>query len=119
MGEYISRAAYLSFAVTVALVIGLQLWPDTTQQALGNQLGTHGLASDGLITHIVESEGRPTRAIIIDPRLKVMGVYDISRDSGEIELKSVRRLTADLQMLEFNNAGTSVEDIQKALERQQ
>ncbi|NOY43498.1 MAG: hypothetical protein GXP26_16890 [Planctomycetes bacterium] len=119
MGEYISRAAYLSFAIAVALAAGLQFWPDTTQQALGNQPRTHGIASDGLITHIVETEGRPTRAIIIDPRLQVMGVYDISRDSGEIELKSVRKLTADLQMLEFNNAGVSVEDIQKALERQQ
>ncbi len=119
MGEYISRAAYLSFAVAVALVIGLQLWPDTTQQALGNQVRTGGLASNGLFAHILESEGRATRAIVIDPRLQVMGVYDISRDSGEIELKSVRSLSADLQMLEFNNTGTSVEDVQKALERQQ
>ncbi len=119
MGENISRAAYFSFAVGVGLVIGLQLWPDSTQQALGNQLALGGLASNGLITHVQESEGRATRVIIIDPQLRSMGVYDISQDHGEIQLKSIRNLNADLQMLEFNSGGISPEDIQKAIQRQQ
>lgn len=121
MGEHFSRLAYLSLVVAVGLVIGLQIWPETTQPALGNQLVSDGLAaSSGLITHVVESDGQATRVIVVDPQLRSMGVYEISRESGKIELMSVRKLTADLQMLEFNsNTEFSVENIRKAHKRQQ
>jgi hypothetical protein len=119
MGENFSRLAFLSFVVAVGLAVGLQLWPNATQPVLGSQLASEGLAPNGLITHVIEGDGLVTRIIVVDQQLRSMGIYEISKESGEIQLMSVRRLTADLQMLEFNNTGISVEDIQKAHQRQQ
>jgi len=118
MGKNYSRVAYMSLALAIGLAVGLQLWSDSAQPALGNQLVSGEPVSEGLISHVLESDGKPTRVIIIDPQLRSMGVYDINREDGKIELKSVRRLTADLQMLEFKIDGVPVEDIQKALQRQ-
>ena len=119
MGKHFSRSALVFFAVVVGSAIGLPLWSDNTQPALGNQLATGGIAANGLITHVIDGSGRATRVVVVDPQQRSMGVYEISQDSGKIELMSVRKLTADLQMLEYNNTGISVEDIQKAHQRQQ
>jgi len=75
-------------------------------------------AATGLITHVQELEGRHTRVVVIDPQRSVMGVYDIGREDGEIQLRSIRNLNADLQMLEFNSASPSPADIQKSIQRQ-
>ncbi|TWU27325.1 hypothetical protein Pla144_20970 [Bythopirellula polymerisocia] len=76
-----------------------------------------GLAGAGLITHVQDVDGRPLRVIVIDPAARVMGVYDISRDTGEIQLKSIRDLSADLQMLEFNSGAPSPADIKNSIKR--
>jgi len=39
---------------------------------------------------------------VIDPRARVMSVYTIDHKSGEITLRSVRNITWDLQLIEFN-----------------
>ncbi len=76
-----------------------------------------GMTGNGLITHVQDIDGRPLRVIVIDPATRVMGVYDISRDTGEIQLKSIRDMSADLQMLEFNSGAPSPADIKNSIQR--
>ncbi len=39
---------------------------------------------------------------VLDPQLRVLSVYHVDLDTGEIVLKSVRNIRWDLQMTEFN-----------------
>ncbi len=99
------------------LAVGLLGWSADAEPLLANQLVPVGTTSTGLITHVLESEGRSTTVIIIDPRQQVMGVYHISRESGEILPKSIRNFGWDLQMESFNTGSPSPEEIRKGLER--
>lgn len=103
-------------AAAVGLITGVLIWRVDSQPAWANQFGSTGLASTGLVSHVVTIEGRGTRVVVIDPQLRAMGVYDLGQN-GEINLRSIRRLSADLQMLEFNTGEPSPEDIQQRLEQ--
>ena len=93
-------------------------WDWNRGEAVASPIAQSGLVNTGLITHVQDVEGRPLRVIIIDPALRVMGVYDIAKDTGEIQPKSVRNISADLRMLEFNSSSPSPAEIQKTLDRQ-
>jgi len=54
---------------------------------------------------------------VIDPKLRVMSVYQIDLSSGKIALRSVRNIHWDLQMLEFNGANPLPREIQALLEQ--
>jgi hypothetical protein len=71
-----------------------------------------------MISHVLEVEGRSTRVIVIDATLRVMTVYEIGREKGEIKFLSSRNLSYDMQMLGFNTTDPSPEDVKKTLERQ-
>ena len=71
----------------------------------------------GLITHVTAVAGQPQTVIVIDPHRQVMGVYHVDGASGEITLKSVRNITWDLQMIEFNGGVPSPQDIRSGLPR--
>lgn len=55
---------------------------------------------------------------IVDPRQRVMAVYHIDRVTGALTLKSVRNLTWDLQIEDFNSGTPAPRDI-RALKDQQ
>jgi hypothetical protein len=55
---------------------------------------------------------------IVDPRQRVMAVYHVDRVSGALALKSVRNLTWDLQIEDFNSGTPAPRDI-RALKEQQ
>jgi hypothetical protein len=55
---------------------------------------------------------------IVDPRQRVMAVYHVDRASGALSLKSVRNLTWDLQIEDFNSGTPAPRDI-RALKEQQ
>jgi len=55
---------------------------------------------------------------IVDPRQRVMAVYHVDRVSGALALKSVRNLTWDLQIEDFNSGTPAPRDI-RALKDQQ
>jgi hypothetical protein len=76
-----------------------------------------GNVATGLITHVQELDGKLLRVVVIDPTQRVMGVYEIARETGEIQPKSIRNFHADFQMLEYNSGAPSPADIQKTLER--
>ncbi len=103
----------------VALGIGLLAsgWQLNRDAAFAAPIMPSGVGAMGLITHVQELEGKLLRVVVIDPAQRVMGVYDISRETGEIQPKSIRNFNADLQMLEFNSGGPSPAEIQGSLER--
>lgn len=54
---------------------------------------------------------------LIDPRTRVMSVYQIDRASGEISLKSVRSVHGDLLLDEFNSDSPTPREIRTLLEK--
>jgi hypothetical protein len=92
-------------------------WQVNRDTAFAAPILSAGNVATGLITHVQELDGKLLRVIVIDPAQRVMGVYEITRETGEIQPKSIRNFHADLQMLEFNSGAPSPADIQKTLER--
>ncbi len=64
-----------------------------------------------LITHVLPAEGGPQAVIVVDPSQRVMAVYHVDKTTGEIALRSVRNITWDLQMMEFNSGEPLPQDI--------
>jgi hypothetical protein len=56
-----------------------------------------------LVTHVTAADGQPQLVTVIDSETRVMAVYQVDRATGEIALKSVRNMTWDLQMLDYNS----------------
>lgn len=54
---------------------------------------------------------------VIDPKSRVVGVYQVDGASGEISLKSVRNIHWDLQMSEFNAASPLPQEIRSLVEQ--
>lgn len=77
-----------------------------------------GLAGRDLIAHFQESETRPTTLTVVDPQARAVAVYHLNRETGKIELKSVRNIRWDLAMSAFNSDSPLPEEIRKGLERQ-
>jgi hypothetical protein len=93
-------------------------WSASAQQPYG---GSPLAASGGtgqLITHFLPTDGKPTALTIVDPQLRTIGVYHINRETGEIHLKSIRNIAADLQMDDHNSNSPLPREIRKGLERQ-
>ena len=54
---------------------------------------------------------------VIDPKQRVLAVYHVDRASGQITPKSVRNITWDLQMTEYNSGEPLPQDIRSGLPR--
>lgn len=65
---------------------------------------------------VVSQPGEPITAVVYDPQQQVLGVYHVDRASGEIELKSVRRIEWDLQMMRHNAKKPFPEAIRQELQ---
>jgi hypothetical protein len=76
-------------------------------------------ASSGLVTHFQAADNGPTALTLVDPQARVLAVYHIVRETGEIQLKSVRNFAGDLSLDEFNTGGLSPEDVRQGLQRTQ
>lgn len=74
-------------------------------------------AGKGLALCVSTGENRQL-ITLIDQETKVMSVYQITLSTGEIELKSVRNLTWDLQMSEYNGVSPLPRDIRTMLQRE-
>ena len=106
-----------ALALIVVLVSCVWCWRVEAQTLLGGTAASSAAADGGLVTHLLEVEAGPTRVIVIDPVQRVMAVYHIGRDTGEITPKSVRNMTWDLEMIEFNSDDPSPNDLEKAQQR--
>jgi len=109
-----SRENRKKVAVLVGLATIFVAWQATrASQASDTALSAHG----AMITHVHDLEGGKLRVVVIDPQTRTMGVYDIGQGNGKIQLQSVRRISADLQMLEFNSGEPSPAEIQSRLDQ--
>lgn len=64
---------------------------------------------------ILENPNGPHAALIFDPVRQVFAVYHVDSASGQIMLKSVRNLSADLRLEQFNSGAPAPKDIQAML----
>lgn len=62
-------------------------------------------------------EGQIQQITIIDPTQKVLCVYHINMTSGQIELKSARKIEWDLQLIFLNSKRPLPQDVQAILEQ--
>jgi len=53
---------------------------------------------------------------VVEPKQQVMSVYRIDANTGKIALKSVRNLSYDLKMTNYNNEAPLPQEIQTLLE---
>lgn len=67
--------------------------------------------TSNLITHVLPAEGGTPAVIVVDPSQRVLVVYHVDKTTGEIALRSVRNITWDLQMVEFNSGEPLPQDI--------
>ncbi len=65
---------------------------------------------------VVSEPGQPLAAVVYDPQQQVLGVYHVDRVTGEIELKSIRQIQWDLQMLHYDTKEPLPEHIKNDLE---
>jgi len=85
------------------------------QKSMNNR--TKRVFGEGLIAFSTDAgEGRE-QVTLIDPKKRVMSVYHINRNTGEILLKSVRNVHWDLQMDEYNGVKPSPRDIRALLQQ--
>ena len=94
-------------ALAGALVVatGLVVLPENGEAQIRNTAVQRpaGL-NDGLIALSGTVDGHYQQVTVIDPLSHSMCVYHIDLTSGEIALRSVRKIHWDLQMTDFNGA---------------
>lgn len=105
-------------AAAAVAAAGVFCWYADAHTAEASQPTALASGTAGMISHVLEAEGRSTRVVVIDPTLRVMAVYEIGREKGEIKFLSSRNLSYDMQMLGYNSTDPSPEDIKKTLEMQ-
>ncbi|MBX3427499.1 MAG: hypothetical protein KF688_17605 [Pirellulales bacterium] len=99
--------------LALAFVVAAATWPAGAQSPGSAAAGS----GTELITHLLPVEGQPTQLTLIDPARRVLAVYHITRDSGEIHLKSVRNIQGDLQLEEFNGVPPLPKEILNMIRR--
>lgn len=65
---------------------------------------------------ILENPQGPHTALFFDPVRQVFAVYHVDSASGQIMLKSVRNVSADLRLDQFNSSNPAPKDIQSMLD---
>ena len=109
-----------TFVLIAAALVALVNWPAGAQQVTSGATYASGTGRNDLITYCLPGEaGKPASLTIIDPIARRIAVYHVSRDSGEIQLKSVRNITGDLGLDYWNSGSPLPSEIMKGLGRSQ
>lgn len=93
-------------------------WSASAQQSTPAG-GFAGVGARELVTNFYAPANGPTSLTIVDPQTRVLAVYHIARETGEIELKSVRNINGDLMLVDHNTGSPSPADIRKMIDQQQ
>lgn len=110
----------LSAACVVGVVAGIlawTAWAATPANLAPPAAGSQAAGSAGLIAMSCPVGDHRQQLTVVDPSMKVVGVYHIDTVSGDIVLKSVRNIHWDLQMVEFNGASPTPREIRTLLEQ--
>lgn len=112
------RHSMLGVLLIAGLVIAATAARTSSEPVAAATMDFHQAAASGdLIAHVTAADGGPQVVTVIDPRTRVMAVYHVDRSSGEITPKSVRNITWDLQMIEYNSGEPLPQDIRSGLQR--
>ncbi len=107
----------IGFVALAAVLAGLAMaWSASAQQAPPTA-GMAGVSSRWLVTNFQTAATGPTTLTVVEPQTKIVAVYHIIRETGEIQLKSVRNINGDLTLEAFNTGSPSPADIRKMTER--
>jgi len=109
------RSSLVGALLGASLVIGALAGRSSSAPADNPQIdmSAHAGGSE-LFTTVTPTEGALT-VTVIDPRQHVIAVYHVDRNSGEITPKSVRNITWDLQMIEYNSGKPMPQDVRNGL----
>ena len=121
------RVAAFGLVVTVVLMIvylGASFGPSVCAQPPGNQEVRPAVASrlpvaaaGDLMAFSTETGNGPVQVTLIDVKQRVMCVYHVDRETGKIDLKSVRKFQWDLLMEELNGVTPLPREIRALLEQ--
>jgi hypothetical protein len=99
------RQAGFGFVVLLVLGLGLFGWTNPNDVLQAQQVPASVkplMLADGLIALSSDTADGRQQVAVIDAKSRVMSVYHIDHKTGTIELKSVRSLSADLELDEYN-----------------
>lgn len=105
----------LAALVMTALAVGS--WPETIA-ASAQRAGVAAAAAAGqeLFAFASPTEDHGQMMIVLDPRTRVVSVYHVS-PKGELALRSVRNIDADLRLSEYNGVSPLPHEIRSMLDR--
>lgn len=103
------RGAWMGFGlVGLVLLIVAAVYPEASAQ---RPVGVAERGQPGeLLALSMDVEGRQ-QVTVVDPRRQVMAVYHIDRNTGAINLRSVRNVQWDLVMEDFNSGSPTPREI--------
>ncbi len=108
----------LGGALVCAMVLALAWMPPAVEQVAAQQpTGSPTVATGSLIALSHTAAGNRQQVTVIDTVKRVMTVYHIEPEEGTIELKSVRKIEWDMEMVQFNGTTPLPADIRKLLEQ--
>ena len=113
------RRSLLGVLLGILLVLVATADPGSTEPVSVMREFAPRASRSSLVTHVTATDGGPQVVTVIDSDPRVMAVYHVDRGTGEITLKSVRNMTWDLQMLEFNSGEPlpqEIRDMRRGLE---
>lgn len=105
------------YGTLVVAVLVIVAWgrPDRALQV--QAADSTGFAHGELVTHSSVVSGDRTELTVVDPRMRVISVYHVDHQSGEIALKSVRNINWDMQMIHFQSGRPLPQEIRTLLEQ--
>jgi hypothetical protein len=112
------RLSLIGAFVVAVLVMAASAGTGSSEPAQGPPVNYPAAGQEAeLITHVTAAEGQSLVVTVIDPRTRAMAVYHVDRGTGQITPRSVRNITWDLQMIEFNSGDPLPQDIRSGLQR--
>ena len=91
----------LAIASAVPLVMWLAIHPASPLLSQGAALPVAPSPGDLQVMSITVPNG-PPQIVVVEPSTRTMAVYHVEPTQGKIQLRSVRKLTWDLRMEQFN-----------------
>ena len=110
------RHSFVGALLGASLVIGALAGRSSSEPPHVPPVDLSARAACGeLFTQVTATEGQPLTVTVVDPRQRVMAIYHVDRNSGEITLKGARNITWDLQMTDYNTGKPRPQDIRNGL----
>ena len=98
----------------VAVAVGLF---DLRSEVLAQRVVSPPVGGGDLIAVPTPMGEKGQMLTVIDPRQQTIAVYSVELPTGKIALRSVRKISWDLQMLDFNSENPTPREIRLQLEQ--